>query len=97
MKSASVKILNNLKYNFNEKEDGYNRITAIIAACLLSVGITGFVSVIVVTVILYHHKNKRGRTTPKDIESGSNVAHNSRIMPKPARTGPSNIRLSAFR
>ncbi len=96
MKSASVKILNKLKNNLNEKEDGYNRIAAIIAASLLSVGITAFVSVMVVTVILYHN-NKRGRTTSKDIESGLNIAHNSRIMPKPARTGPSNIRLSASR
>ncbi len=96
MKSASVKILNKLKYHLNKKEDGYNCIAAIIAASLLSVGITGFISVMIITVVLYH-KNKRGRTTPKDVESGSNVAHNSRIMPKPSRTGPSNIRLSASR
>ncbi len=81
-----------LDNNLDEKKNQRKRIAAIIAASLLSVGIIAFISVMIISLIMYRKYNKE-RNSSHNVESG----HTPRIMLKKARKGPNNIRLTASR
>ncbi len=99
MKSAASKISKNKdsENNPDRKHNEHNYTAAIIAISLLSFGIIVLTtSVMMISFILYHKRNK-GRDSTHNIESGVSGRHTPRVLLRKARNGPNNIRLKSPR
>ena len=98
LKSAASKISKNKdsENNPDRKHNEHNYTAAIIAISLLSFGIIGLTSVMMISFILYHKRNK-GRDSTHNIESGVSGRHTPRVLLRKARSGPNNIRLKSPR